>query len=102
MTNSVNFLCQVHVKQESRISIGYAPWGPNIYFDGKYYPGRIVEASKVIPPGGQGELVIGVIIPNLDVKLFKVGKTFLLKDGPTRDIAEALIVKAIGVTQSHG
>jgi hypothetical protein len=69
-----------------------AGWGPVIYIQGKYYPGRVLECEKPIEPGQTGEAVIGVMVTQPESIGLQEGTVFELRDGPTTVIATATVL----------
>jgi hypothetical protein len=69
-----------------------AGWGSVIYFQGKHYPGRVLECERPIEPGQTGEAVIGVVATRADKIGLESGSVFELRDGATTVIATATVL----------
>jgi hypothetical protein len=67
-------------------------WGPVIFFQGKHYPGRVLECKTPIEPGQTGEAIIGVMATQADRLGFQEGSVFELRDGATIVIAIATVL----------
>lgn len=70
----------------------HAGWGPVIFFQGKYYPGRVLECEQPIEPGHNGEALIGLMATAPDSIGVHVGSTFELRDGPKTLVATATVL----------
>ena len=69
-----------------------AGWGPVIYFQDEYYPGRVLECEPPVEPGQSGEAIIGVMATQADQIGLNAGATFELREGPTTVIATATVL----------
>lgn len=69
-----------------------AGWGPVVYFQDRFYVGRILECKNPIEPGGVGEALIGLMVSQVGRMGLQEGSVLELRDGPKTLIATATVL----------
>lgn len=67
--------------------------GVNIYCDGVYFPGRVLECTKILRPGDTGKIIIGILDTCDEPFDRSEGAEFELRDGPSTRIGLAKIIR---------
>ena len=67
-------------------------WGPVVFYDGNYYPGRIIACKEPLGAGDEGEATIGIMEPENCRLDLEPGCKIELRDGPLITVAEAEVL----------
>lgn len=65
---------------------------PNIYIDGRYYPGKVVRCSHTLGLGASGEVQIWMEDSEESPSLLHPGSSFELRGGPKVPIAKCKVI----------
>jgi hypothetical protein len=75
--------------------------GVNVYHEGNYFPGRILECPRPLRPGDSGQAVIGILgDPGYPLN-FTEGTEFELRDGPVKKVASAKVLRVLEIRDSY-
>jgi len=69
--------------------------GVNVYLDGRYFPGRVLECSRPLRPGDCGQAIIEVLSDSEFSSNLSEQAEFEIRDGPIIKVASAKVVRLL-------
>jgi hypothetical protein len=69
--------------------------GVNVYRDGLYFPGRVLECSPPLKPGDRGWAIIDILSDSEYPLDLEAQTEFELRDGPINKVASAKVVRLL-------
>lgn len=69
--------------------------GVNVYHNGLYFPGRVLECAQPLRPGDRGQAIIDILSDSEHPLKLVEQAEFEIRDGPINMVASAKVVRIL-------